>query len=97
RGRGAEAQITRRWSMVTTVQGNGGFLTRIVVVLFGLALCYFPSYVNPLTRLLGVNIGYEGPSTIILWNWLAVGALLTFVLLVERRSVSSILIKRPNS
>ncbi|WEJ35087.1 CPBP family intramembrane glutamic endopeptidase [Devosia sp. SD17-2] len=72
-------------------------MTRIVVVLFGLALCYFPSYVNPLTRLLGVNIGYEGPSTIILWNWLAVGALLTFVLLVERRSVSSILIKRPNS
>lgn len=71
-------------------------MSRIVVVLFGLALCYFPSYVNPLNRLLGVDIGFEGPSTIILWNWLAVAALLTFVLLVERRSVSSILIKRPN-
>jgi membrane protease YdiL (CAAX protease family) len=68
----------------------------LAVVLFGLAICYFPSYVNPLNRLLGIDIGFEGPSTIILWNWLAVGALLAFVLLVERKSVGSILIKRPN-
>jgi len=82
--------------MMGTVEGNEGFLSRIFVVLFGLSLCYFPSYVNPLNSLLGVDIGFEGPSTIILWNWLAVGALMTFVLFVERRSVSSILIKRPN-
>jgi membrane protease YdiL (CAAX protease family) len=71
-------------------------VSTLAVVLFGLAICYFPSYVNPLNRLLGVDIGVEGPSTIILWNWLAVGALLAFVLLVERKSVGSILIKRPN-
>lgn len=70
-------------------------MSRIVVVLLGLTICYFPSYVNPINRLVGVDIGFEGPSTIIVWNWLAVGALLTFVLFVERRSVSSILIKRP--
>lgn len=69
-------------------------MSRIAAVLLGLALRYFPSYVNPLNRMLGVDIGFEGPTTIILWNWLAVGALLTSVLFVERRSVSSILIKR---
>ena len=71
-------------------------MSRIVVVFFGLALCYFPSYVNPLNRLLGVDVGFEGPSTIILWNWLAVGALLTFMLFVERRPIASISLKRPN-
>lgn len=70
-------------------------LGRILIVLLGLAICYFPSYVSGLNQVLGITLGWEGPSTIILWNWLAVGALVALVLFVERRSLASILIKRP--
>lgn len=71
-------------------------MPRLIIVLLGLAICYFPSYVNPLLRLLGVDIGFGGPASIILWNWLAVATLLVFMRLVERQPLSSILIKRPS-
>lgn len=71
-------------------------MPRVIVILLGLAICYFPTYLNPLARLLGIHIGTEGPASIIVWNWLAVIVLVAIVLLVERRSLSSILIKRPN-
>lgn len=73
-----------------------GNLTRVIIVLAGLAICYFPTYLNPLALLLGIDTGSDGPASILVWNWLAVGALLALVLLVERWPLSSILIKRPN-
>jgi len=71
-------------------------LSKVIIILLGLAICYFPNYLNPLARLLGIDPVMEGPASIIVWNWLAAIVLLAIVFLVERRSLSSILIKRPN-
>ncbi len=72
-------------------------MPRLLAVLVGLAICYFPTYVNPLLRLFEIELGFEGPASIIVWNWLAVAAILALVIFVERRPFSSILIKRPNA
>lgn len=71
-------------------------MSRLLLTLAGLAICYFPSYVGPLTRLLNIDTGLSGPPSIIVWNGLAVAALLAFVLLVERRPLASLLITRPS-
>jgi uncharacterized protein len=76
---------------------SGKPVHRTIAIIFGLAICYFPMYVNPVNQALGIDIGPEGPPSIILWNWLAVGALLGLVVLIERRTLASILIKLPSA
>lgn len=71
-------------------------IQRSAIILLGLVICYFPSYVNPLLRWWGLDVGPEGPASIILWNWLAVLAVVAFIILVERRTLASILIRRPD-
>src|SRR5262245_30847656 len=65
------------------------------VALVGLAIAYSPSYVGPLLRSAGAG-GASGPRSVLVWNWLAVGALLVFMARVERRSLASIGLVRPS-
>lgn len=61
----------------------------------GLLIAYLPTYVSRVLRLAGIEIGPQGPPSVILWNWVAVVGLLTYVLHVEDRGPGSILLNRP--
>lgn len=63
----------------------------------GLAIAYSPSYLPRLLRRAGVELGLQGPPSVIVWNWLAVGVLLAFVLVVEGRGLASLALKRPSA
>lgn len=66
-------------------------------MLAGLAVAYSPQYINPLLRSLGVDWSFiQGPPSVLLWNWLAVGVLAILILAVERRSLASIGLRRPS-
>ncbi len=67
----------------------------LVFVAAGLLIAYSPSYIGPLLGWMGVNIGPSGPQSILLWNWLAVGTLVAYILFVERKRLASILLIRP--
>lgn len=63
----------------------------------GLLVTYSPSYINVVLRHLGVTLDFiRGPQSVLLWNWLAVAAILAFILIVERRPLSSVGIRRPS-
>lgn len=64
------------------------------LILPGLAIAYAPMAANPLLRALGADF-ISGPSSVLLWNWLAVALLGVFVLAVERRGPASIGLVRP--
>jgi len=66
-----------------------------VRTLFGLAIAYSPSYVNPLLRRAGVDRGPTGPRSVLLWNCVAAAALLAYVVVAERRGPGSIGFRRP--
>jgi uncharacterized protein len=68
-----------------------------LLVVIGLAIAYSPSYVNILLRWAGITLGLQGPPSVILWNWLAVGILLIFILRVEKRGFDSIALTRPSA
>lgn len=71
---------------------------RVWLIAAGLILAYSPSYINPILRGFGVQWELlEGPSSVFLWNWLAVALLGGFVLLVERRGPASIGFRRPSA
>lgn len=62
----------------------------------GLLVAYSPSYINVLLRNLGATWEFiRGPQSILLWNWLAVGILIAYILIVERRDLRSVGIRRP--
>lgn len=65
------------------------------VVLVGLLIALLPTYVSRVLRLAGIEFGPQGPPSVILWNWVAVVALLTYVRRVEGRGPGSILLTRP--
>jgi membrane protease YdiL (CAAX protease family) len=66
-------------------------------LIIGLVIAYSPSYINILLRWAGVNWQFlQGPASVLLWNWLAVAALLFFIMKVENAGPSSIGLKRPN-
>lgn len=64
-------------------------------IVIGLLIAYSPSYINSVLRWAGVNWGSQGPPSVVLWNWMAVGILLAFILKVEGRRLESIALKRP--
>lgn len=67
-----------------------------LVVGTGLALAYAPMWLPRLSRAMGLDTGLTGPTSSIAWNTLAVAALLTYVLVVERRPLSSLGLVRPH-
>ncbi|MGI6083643.1 MAG: CPBP family intramembrane glutamic endopeptidase [Limnochordia bacterium] len=67
-----------------------------LLTLIGLAIAYSPSYISVGLRRAGISIGLQGPPSVLLWNWLAVGMLLLFVTKVEGRGLRSIGLKRPS-
>lgn len=69
--------------------------TYLIVIIIGLAIAYLPKYVLTILNGLEITIGPEGPASIILWNWLAVGILVVYILFIERRRLASILLIRP--
>jgi beta-lactamase regulating signal transducer with metallopeptidase domain len=64
--------------------------------LVGLAIAYSPSYIAPILRSLGLRWESQGPPSVILWNWLAVGVLVTFIFFVEKRDLTSLRLTKPN-
>lgn len=67
-----------------------------LVMLLGLAVAYSPHYINPLLRNLGATWSFiQGPPSVILWKWLAVGALAVLILVLERQNLASIGLRWP--
>lgn len=66
------------------------------IVLIGLLLTYIPNYISRVFRLAGIEFGPQGPPSVILWNWIVVVVLLTYIVRVENRGLNSILLIRPN-
>ncbi len=67
----------------------------LYLILIGLLISYFPSYINRILNLLGLRIELEGPPSVILWNWLAVLCVLVYVMMIEKRNMKSILLIKP--
>ena len=67
------------------------------VLLFGLGLLiiYLPTYVHKVMDALGVQIGPDGPPSVMLWNWLAASMLIGYILYIERQRLSSISLTKP--
>lgn len=65
-------------------------------VLLGLGIAYGPSYVSRALRGAGVELGPQGPPSVLLWNWVAVGVLAVYVHRVEGRGLRSIRLSRPD-
>lgn len=65
-------------------------------VLVGLAIAYSPNYIARVFRWAGVRWGLQGPPSVIMWNWIAVGILLAYMFRVEGRGLDSILLTRPD-
>jgi membrane protease YdiL (CAAX protease family) len=67
----------------------------ILVTLIGLLVAYMPQYIHKILGLLRVQLGPEGPPSVILWNWLSVVLLTAYIIVIERKSLASILLVRP--
>lgn len=53
-------------------------------------------YISPVLRWVGIDLGPQGPPSVLLWNWLAVVVLVAYVLTIEGRGLDSILLTRPS-
>ncbi|GMA27349.1 CPBP family intramembrane glutamic endopeptidase [Arenivirga flava] len=76
---------------------------RWAIALLGIALAWTPLWLPPAARLVGwdaretlADIGFPGPSGAIIWNALAAALLLAWMVLVERRGLSSVRLVRPS-
>ncbi|PWB97613.1 CPBP family intramembrane glutamic endopeptidase [Salinibacterium hongtaonis] len=67
------------------------------VSLVGLLVAYSPMWLPRLRDALGVELGFGGPASSIVWNVLAAAILMAFVLLVEKRPLASIGMRKPRS
>lgn len=66
------------------------------VIVLGLAMAYSPMFLNRIARALGAQWDWMGgPESVLVWNWAVTIVLLAFVLLVERRGLSSIGFRKP--
>lgn len=87
--------------MTASATGSRGTASKkrspIMLALAGLLIAYLPQYVDRILDWFGIQLGLEGPPSVIVWNWLAVGLLTAFIIGVERRSLASILLGRPQA
>jgi len=61
-------------------------------------IAWSPLFSNRLVHLTGRESAFfAGPQSVLLWNWLAVGALLVFVLMIERRGMDSFGLRWPSA
>lgn len=67
----------------------------VLITAVGLAIAYLPSYVHKIMNITGFQVGPDGPPSVIIWNWLAVGLLLAYIIYVERQRLASILLVKP--
>lgn len=67
----------------------------VSVLLGGLALAYSPAFLPGLARSAGILDLPWGPANVLVWNWLAVAALLAYVAWVERLPLASLRLTRP--
>ena len=67
----------------------------MLVTLVGLLIAYLPQYIHRVLGILRIHFGPEGPPSVILWNWLSVVLLAVYIVVIERRSLASILLVRP--
>jgi uncharacterized protein len=65
------------------------------IIVTGLAIAYLPSYIHKIMNALGVQVGPEGPPSVLIWNWLAVTLLIAYIIFVERQRLASILLVKP--
>ncbi|BDI21702.1 abortive infection protein [Herbiconiux sp. L3-i23] len=65
------------------------------MIALGLGIAYAAMWLPVATRMAGFELEITGPAASIVWNLIATGALLAYVLLVERRPLSSIRLVRP--
>ncbi|MFB2586803.1 CPBP family intramembrane glutamic endopeptidase [Herbiconiux liukaitaii] len=68
-----------------------------VVALGGIALAYSPMWLPRLLDAVGLERGVRSPASSIVWNVIAVAALLAYVFAVERRPLRSIGLRRPRA
>lgn len=80
----------------TLPHGHGRPRVSLPVLVIGLALAYAPSYVPGLLRLVGIEAPLPGPANVIIWNWLAVAALIVYVFRVEGLGWSSLRLTTPS-
>ncbi len=66
------------------------------LTMLGLVIAYSPNYVNIALRWAGVNLGLQGPPSVLIWNWVAVALLLAFIARVEKRGFESISLTKPH-
>lgn len=67
----------------------------LLIILLGLAIAYLPSYIHKIMNWTGVEVGPDGPPSVLIWNWLAVALLLGYIVYVERQKLASILLVKP--
>lgn len=64
----------------------------------GLVIAFMPLYANRSLAALGIEAEFfRGPPSVLLWNWLAVGLLVLFILMIERQGVPSIGLRWPTA
>ena len=86
--------------MSTAGPASSGSPTRprvsLPVLIGGLALAYSPTFLPPLAAAAGLDLSPLGPPAVLLWNWLAVAALLGYVFRVERLGFASLRLTKPS-
>lgn len=68
-----------------------------MLAVIGLAIAYAPLWVPRVSNALGFALPITGPASSIVINALAVAVLVAFILLAERRPLSSIGLRRPSA
>lgn len=81
----------------TRSRGARGLMALWTVALGGIAIAYSPMWLPRVRDAIGIDAEPGSPASSILWNVLAVAALLGYVLLVERRPIASIGLRRPRA
>ncbi|RUR01535.1 CPBP family intramembrane glutamic endopeptidase [Labedella endophytica] len=78
---------------VATPARHAGLLWAIAIG--GVAIAYSPMWLPRIRDAFGLELGISGPASSIVWNVIAVGALLAYMGFVERRPLASIGLRKP--
>lgn len=81
--------------MKSVVKTKGIGHNRFIVIAVGLAIAYLPSYIHKILNWAGIQVGPDGPPSVMIWNWISVALLLSYIVYVERKQLASILLVKP--